>query len=216
MNLQTLSTHTVDVDLIPEAPVVLDVGCRFWGFCTDILALRPKASIFALDPDPLIEEPGIAGLIYHAIALAPGPARLAAYESYYTGEANFLTEYSSPHFQQQAAGYKAQRIMVQTMSIEDLMLAYNIEHWDVVKLDCEASEFPILENWPGPIATQISIEFHDYTHRTQWDKAYFERLFAGPLKDYQIVQHEDHWMGGGQGHWDTLIVLPDEKRPARS
>ncbi len=28
MNLVKLASHTVDIDLLPERPVVLDVGCR--------------------------------------------------------------------------------------------------------------------------------------------------------------------------------------------
>jgi hypothetical protein len=59
MNLQKLAEHTVDVDLLPEAPIVLDVGCRWFDFSKEILRIRPDARIVALDPGPDIEDPGL-------------------------------------------------------------------------------------------------------------------------------------------------------------
>jgi methyltransferase family protein len=89
------------------------------------------------------------------------------------------------------------------------MRDYRVDHWDLIKLDCEGSEFGILENWPGPVARQISVEFHDWTgpwaERAAGD--YYERLFAGPLKDYEVVQHELSKQGEGIGHWDSLLRL---------
>lgn len=37
---------------------------------------------------------------------------------------------------------------------------------------------------------------------------YFERLFAGPLADYRVVQHEAmHEPYPDIGHWDSLLAL---------
>ena len=85
------------------------------------------------------------------------------------------------------------------------------DRYAVVKLDCEGSEFGILENWPHRMADQISVEFHDYLDRARWKDKYFADLFAGPLKDYRVVQHELTPVGPGNtmGHWDSLLVLRD-------
>ncbi len=90
------------------------------------------------------------------------------------------------------------------------MKVLDVTYWDLVKLDCEGSEFEILENWPGRIATQISVEFHDGADAAR-DDAYFETLFA-KLPDYEIVQHEKFKQGAWIGHWDSLLRLRDEKR----
>jgi hypothetical protein len=81
-------------------------------------------------------------------------------------------------------------------------------HFDLVKLDIEGAEFDVLEHWPGPVATQLSIEFHDAFDKRFYDAAYFERLFAGPLADYRVVQHEAMREPYPDiGHWDSLLVL---------
>jgi len=215
MNLRTLDSHTIDLDLLPEAPTVLDVGCRWWGFVNEILALRPAARVIAMDPDPDIETeelkamPGRTEFLCMALAASSGAME---YESYFTGVGNFLKPYGTPHLEQQAASYTAagqgKRLVVGCVTIRDVMLLTNVKHWDVVKLDCECAEFPILESWPGPIATQISVEFHDYVHRTKWDARYFQGLFERLAKiGYRVVQHEDQYVGGGWGHWDSLLAL---------
>ncbi len=117
-----------------------------------------------------------------------------------SGEGNFICE-DVPWFAEAAA--------VKCITLPALMEKHKVDFWDVVKLDCEGSEFGILENWPGPVAEQISIEFHDWTgpwcHHVEGD--YYERLFAGPLKDYEVVQHELSRQGEGVGHWDSLLRL---------
>src|SRR5690349_14204704 len=50
MNLIALASHTVDLDLLPECPMVLDVGCRDFDFTRALLALRPVTCMIALDP----------------------------------------------------------------------------------------------------------------------------------------------------------------------
>ena len=50
MNLQTLASHTVDLDLLPEAPIVLDAGCRWFDFTTALQIRRKDARVIAIDP----------------------------------------------------------------------------------------------------------------------------------------------------------------------
>jgi len=240
MNLANLASHTVDLDRLPEVPIVLDVGCRWFDFAKEIMRLRPQARIVALDPGPDVEQPTELkpathdlgpmcnpGITFFKAALVAGDQREMEYEDFYTGIGNFLRENASPYLHQLAEGYTAKgegrRIRVDCININDLlslcigqglfspvreMTVGRKALLDLVKFDCEASEFSILENWPGPIATQISVEFHDYTHRTLWNEEYFAKLI-GRLEGfgYVTVQHEDHWVGGGQGHWDSLFVL---------
>jgi FkbM family methyltransferase len=206
VKLKTIAGHTVDLDLLPAKPRVLDVGCRGFDFCQGILEERPQAKIIALDPDPKIKEfltlEGRVG--YKCVALVAGNKKVSGYASYSTGEGNMLTDLESY--------YDAKMLEVPCINIVDLMRDCGVKHWDLVKLDCEGSEFDILANWPGPIATQISVEFHDGhpeeigTHRNGRE-IYFADVFRKLRPPYKIVQHELFKQGAWFGHWDTLLTL---------
>ncbi len=98
-------------------------------------------------------------------------------------------------------------VEVANLTIQDILHVF-FDKFDLVKLDCEGSEFPSPENWPGRVATQISVEFHDYVDRTIFNQVYFEKLFSGPLKDYHPVLFKETEMGPGKtlGHWDSLLI----------
>lgn len=204
MNLHSLAGHTVDLKLLPANPTVLDVGCRWWDFADEILDARPDANLKCVDPAR--DVPGTwdqmmrnhSGNIWFGPVAIVGPAqpsrqRLAHFS---TGEGDFLTNLGSY--------YDAEMYEVDCITIIDLMRLTNVQHFDLVKLDCEGSEFDILENWPGPIATQISVEFHDWTGpRKGYD---YEALWK-KLPWYKVIQHGLSQQGTGIGHWDSLLVL---------
>lgn len=97
-------------------------------------------------------------------------------------------------------------LRVPACDIRDITDASRVEKWDIVKLDCEGSEFSILENWPrGGIAGQISVEFHDFKNPERWNQKYFEWLWT-QLPDYEVVQHEYFKQGEAFGYWDSLLV----------
>lgn len=200
MNLVTLASHTVDLDLLPETPNVLDVGCIHFDFTREVLKHRPGARIVAMDPNPSDVGEVPQSTVHMRKALVGKPQKYSLYAMHSTGEGNFLCA---------DVPWYADACAVQCVTIEALMQESGIDYFDLIKLDCEGSEFGILENWPGPIATQLSVEFHDWTgpwcHHVAGD--YYERLFAGPLKDYEVVQHELSRQGEGIGHWDSVFRL---------
>lgn len=199
--------HTVDVDLLPVSPVVLDVGCRGFEFDFELLKLRPTAKIIALDPDPKIRVVNNDDrIVFHQMAVTElDDEDVVEWQG--PGEGGFIANSKSGY------GWPVNDVsnfaVVRNVTIRQLMEMHGITHWDLVKLDCEGSEFGILENWPGPIATQLSIEFHDFVDRNRWNDAYYEKLFAGPLRDYDVRLFGLTGMGPGnhQGHWDSVLVL---------
>ncbi len=205
MNLVKLASHTVDLDLLPERPVVLDVGCRNFDFTREVLTLRPKSFVVAMDPDPQIQDPKIPDVLFLQEALIGSDARSVNYAGWSTGEGNMVCDISP--------WYAERSHQVQSINMGWLLwsLLPEVLHFDLVKLDCEESEFGILEAWPGPIATQISVEFHDWTGpwetKAKNSPTYYPALWAGPLRDYEVVQHELSKVGEGVGHWDTLLRL---------
>jgi FkbM family methyltransferase len=206
MNLQKLAEHTIDVDLLPEIPIVLDVGCRRFDFTDAILKLRPGAIVIAMDPDKEIasgvfsisgSSAGPLNCMFWNMALVGDGKTKSNYASYSDGEGNLLIEGDKY--------YDAKIYEVPCIDITTLMRHCEVKRWDVVKLDCEGSEFDILWNWPGPIATQISVEFHDGADATK-NLAYFEDLWRR-LPDYRIAQHPRAKLGDWFGHWDSVLTL---------
>jgi FkbM family methyltransferase len=207
MKLASWASHTVDLDLLPpELPTVLDVGCRDFDFTEEAMGYRPSSFIVACDPSPEVASQEGRRLvnIFEPMALVGKERNMAMLAMHSTGEGNFICD-DPPWF--------AAAAVVRCITLAALMDKHGVKFWDLVKLDCEGSEFGILENWPGPVAQQISVEFHDWTG--PWEEYvsgdYYERLFAGPLKDYEVVQHELSKQGEGIGHWDSLLRLRCEK-----
>ncbi len=201
--------HTIDLDLLPAVPTVLDVGCRGFAFDYDILKFRPQAKIFALEPDPAVLKPDDLNVTFLNSAMTHIQTPNIKWQGGGDGEGSYIvTGPGHPGYDWPIID-PAQARDVENVTLQILMIGFGIQKFDLVKLDCEGSEFGILENWPGPIATQISVEFHDYANRNRWNMAYFLKLFAGPLKDYRVVQFEDTPIGPTKalGHWDSLLVL---------
>ncbi len=204
MNLVSLASHTVDLDALPERPVVLDVGCRGFDFTREILRVRPAARVIAMDPDPEMPGEPPDGVTFLPLALVGDGRTTSRYAMFSTGEGNFLFS-ARAHFPFE------RECQVPCVNITAVMRQAMIPFWDLVKLDCEESEFGILEAWPGPIAGQLSVEFHDWTGpcKEKATKEYYRRLFAGPLRDYDVLSHELSTVGPGPawGHWDSVFRL---------
>jgi hypothetical protein len=202
MNLVTLASHTVDLDLLPEVPLVLDAGCRWFDFHDAVLDRRPNARGLTIDPARDVQD--LSGPLFgfmRAALVANGNA-LQQLAHFSTGEGDFLTQQSSfPGWDKQPELYT-----VECYTIDELMLMEGIKHFDLVKLDIEGSEFEVLEAWPGPIATQISVEFHDWNRPTYRSESYYDALMK-KLPWYEFVKHDLSKQGEGVGHWDSLLVL---------
>ena len=154
----------------------------------------PAARVIEVDPDTNLDA-------IH-VAIVGAGAVTQTYARFSTGEGNHL-----------GSGYgidRASPIDVPCMTITGLMKVVGIGFWDVVKLDCEGAEFGILENWPGRIARQISVEFHDAFDPAKWNDQYFEWLFSRLARfGYRVVSHRGYKLDQSQqstfGHWDSLI-----------
>lgn len=204
MNLVTILDHTIDLDALPEVPVVLDVGCRDFGFARKILELRPDGVVFALDPDRNLADPNLAGCVFFREALVGDGRVSATYAGWGGGEGNYLVGDDGP------PGWAEEVYPVPCVNIQSLMERLRCRWWDLVKLDCEGAEFQILENWPGPIAKQLSVEFHDWGEsRKKYTDEYYHHLFTHGLRDYEVLQHRITPLGPGPayGHWDSLFEL---------
>jgi FkbM family methyltransferase len=208
--MRMVGGHTIDVDLLPEEPTVLDVGCRYFDFSDAILTLRPRARIISLDPAPDLELLDTQAakrvrLINKALVARDCSSAWLTWEGdgakiYFDQVTEIASDFVYP-FEMPGP------TKVQTISFDKIL--EDCPYFDCIKLDCEGSEFALLENWPGKVATQISIEFHDTWFGSHPDE-YFEKLFNGPLHDYRVVAHP-LCPAGQWGYWhsDTLLILKD-------
>lgn len=193
-----IASHTIDVSTLAVTPFVLDVGCRHFDFTRGILYVRPCASVVALDPDSELSDPAIPGCWFRPWALVGDGEPKQDYCSFSTGEGNFIGKNTAIP---ESTTYEVTCVRINS-------LRRTAKGWDVVKLDCEGSEWGILENWPGPIAKQISVEFHDYKSADAHNDEYFEKLFRKLAEmGYEVLQHPYYKQGEAWGHWDTLLRL---------
>lgn len=198
---QTISDHTVMWPLKPNA-TVLDVGSRNYGFSN--ACARLGARVWAIEPDTDVAQP-----MYSEIELIPGALvargntgtkQLIKWSS---GEGNHLTDFHGEHPQdatlQETPSY----------SIDEIMVLAGVDFWDVVKLDCEGAEYEILLDWPGPIAEQITVEFHDFCGANPGGAKVHEQIIAHLSQWYDIVQHEPdvRYYTTLPNYWDSLFVL---------
>ncbi|KKW46523.1 MAG: Methyltransferase, FkbM family protein [Parcubacteria group bacterium GW2011_GWB1_56_8] len=192
MTLATIAEHTVDIDLLKQG-FVLDAGCRNFIFARELARLG--CSVVAVDADPTVEYPSDFRGIFLNVALATE-----------SGERNFLM-HSNPEARHLVRDgiFSFPTTKVRTTTISNLMDFYSIESWDVVKLDIEGAEYDILQQWPGPIAKQISIEFHE--HCGPRPKELYDSIFEHLSQWYKIAQHEKEARHcAGENWWDTLLI----------
>lgn len=206
MKVETVDNHSFYPDLLTSGGTVLDVGCRGFGF-SRVMAERGM-KVLALDPDAGIKDPGVPGVTFVCKALMDDPAlRVATYASWSSGEGNYVVRSGRVPAHAEASE-------VQCVDIVRLMGDFGVTVFDLAKFDCEGSEYGVLLRWPGPIARQISVEFHDFLGMNPSGndhEAYYKKLFAHIGQWYDVVQHEKFvhplMVNGPENYWDSLFVL---------
>lgn len=192
MNLQIVAEHTIDVDLVSICGHVLDAGCRDFHFSRVLASLG--ARVVAVDADPEVSDPDIDGVRFERAVIDTD-----------SGVRRFVvaTEPQARHVVRSAA---EDGVDVRAVTIQSLMQTHDVPIWDAVKLDVEGSEYAILRAWPGPIAKQISIEFHE--HCVPQPPDVYDAIFNHLDQWYRVVQHvKERRHCAAPNYWDTLFVL---------
>ncbi len=182
---------------------ILDVGCRNYGFANQ-MAIR-GCKVIGVEPDTSTKEPTYNNirLIRTAMVSKKNAGIDRNLVKWSTGEGNFL---EVPY-----RGKPKTSTLQKTScsSILQIMKQTDISYWDVIKLDCEGAEYEILLDWPGPIAGQITVEFHEFSGANQNGAVTYHEILSHLSEWYDIVQHE--WTARyGQkteNYWDSLFVL---------
>lgn len=205
--IQSCDGHSYDESLLAPGGWALDVGARGFAFADRMGDLG--LAVIAMEPDRAVnyERCPHGNLLFLNQALVGNPGyNSAMYAGWSDGTGNQLSADRPAHAEEFYA--------VPCTTLSKLMERYKIDRFDIVKLDCEGSEYDILWNWPRHAAVQISVEFHDFLGKRP-RLSYYEELFAGPLRDYEVVQHEWRPLNNENpvmNYWDSLFVLREEFR----
>jgi len=182
--LKVFHEHTLDTALLRPHCKVLDVGCRGFAF-GDALRQEFQANVYEVDIDDL------------------GPDR-----SYYRcgiAQADGSGDVSSDQEPEARNLVGGSRFKVYTL--DSFSRFVGVEHWDVLKLDCEGSEYGILWNLERPIATQISVEFHQHTEARRSQEFMYD-LVLRLERWYAVRKHKFYGRGANSlNYWDSLFVL---------
>jgi FkbM family methyltransferase len=151
-------------NVIPDCPVVIDIGANV-GFFTMFIASRfPNATVFAYEPirNNYAQLKRNAELNKHV--------RISCFEKAvfsHTGEVPICFDphdslTTTAHIIQESEESKS-CIRVPCVSLVDIFENNNIEHCDLLKMDCEGAEFDIILNCPQEYLTridQVAMELH--------------------------------------------------------
>ena len=149
--------------LLSEAPVVIDIGANVGFFGLYILSKYPKAKVLGFEPMPFNYEqlqkyqksyPEFDWINYNK-AVADHADGLTLYSSTLDGFSTMAGLFASDG--------RGKPIQVETLTLEKVMNDAKIEAIDLLKLDCEGSEYSILYSLTDDILSKIkfmSIETH--------------------------------------------------------
>lgn len=192
MNIQTIAEHSVDLDLL-SGGICIDAGCRGFQFSEAMRDMGCKVLGFDLED---MQAPDGIHFVKMAIAHMEG-------EGHYTDtkdqQAKYLSQTGVP-------------VLVTTLErvYESMFKVEPAAQLDVLKLDCEGSEYLILSD-PNfqPIPRQISVEFHMHCHLALHDQ-YYDKCMENLVKYYVPVQHElTQAHGAGWNYWNSLFLRRD-------
>lgn len=212
---KVIDEHTIDIDLLGGG-YVLDIGCGNCEFAKELI--NQGCKVIGVDPDkrivPLVDP---SFVFIRKAVVAKGVAAELDYVSWVgIGSMNFVMtndiwrapkHWSIDYVQRRSQ--KSKMYKVETETIESIQKRFSIDCFDAVKLDIEGGEYDILLDWPGPIAKQISVEFHDMlTGANPGGLATHERILSHLSQWYDFVKSDVTTRNFYVPNmWDALYVL---------
>ena len=193
---------------IPMAsPVVVDVGAHIGCFAKKLNERNPLARIIAVECCPenmrVLEknvghiatvvqgavtydrEVALLNAVFPHCVTTGGSTLISRKELQRRVDAEKLPKAASAGV---AADYWADFRPIKTLTLEDLMEQHQLDHIDVLKLDCEGSEFSILEHTPSLDRVGIIVgEYHG--------KDRFFQLVERRFKDWELRILQDGELG---------------------
>lgn len=199
MKLETICEHTLDVERLTPGGWVLDAGCRGFEFARAMV--ERGMCVLAMDPSVDVPAPRYdPHILFERAALVGGGPLLQDFSDG-TGNAAHLRRANEP---------KSCTRPVACVTVRQLMVRFGIDRFSAVKLDIEGAEYQVLATWPGDVADQISVEFHDFlglNPRPQDPEGWYRDTWRFLDYWYEVAQHKRfEAQCAGANYWDTLLV----------
>ncbi len=175
------------VKTLPENPVVVDIGANAGFFNIILLSKIAGAQIFAYEPLP-------SNVAYFQQVIKDNPRIekfIKLYQAAVSGtEKDSLDLFMEDHADSQVVAsvfadfnvHNTKKITVPCISLSKIVALNQLDKIDLLKIDCEGSEYDILYNTAASVvqmAKHIAIEVHDVnkdTHNFRSMKKYLESL----------------------------------------
>jgi len=178
MKLSKIDGHTIALDLLTKGKVI-DLGCRNFQFAKamsdmghQVFAFDADPSIFCGAEDMIIETTPIIYASNKAVGIRNGTTTI-----FTMGEGSFTSEVNPTY------GNKTESFEVELIDYKEI----TNREYDVLKIDIEGGEYEILSD-PNflPLPKQITVEFHEHTHKELHDKM-FEACLKNLNKHYELM-----------------------------
>ena len=147
---------------MPGSPVIVDIGANAGFFCLYAASIRPRARIISCEPIRAnFEQLSRNASINPGLDITTLPT--AVYEN--TGTLKLMAE-SENEFTTAATVFSIDGrvpIEVPCISLQDLFVEHDLERVDLLKLDCEGSEYSILYRCPAEQLSKVramAVEVH--------------------------------------------------------
>jgi FkbM family methyltransferase len=209
MNLKKIHGHTIDLNLLNKGGYVLDLGCRDFVFTRELLDLGMK--VISMDPyngitidEDLNNNPNFVFKNMACVGIKKSES--LTYREYNDWGANSLMDIVKENKQYT----ELTKYDVKLTTIKEIMEEFNIDRFEVIKIDIEGSEYEMLQNLPKNCSKQLSVEFHDWLklnpYKDDYEK-FYEEVESNQLKNYTVVVKNKVPMHDGFTYSDTLYVL---------
>lgn len=195
MKIDTIAEHSVCLELLPENANLLDAGCRDMKFTNYFRELNHKVLAIDIDIDDLPE-----GVLYKKIGLSTNFGKGYVQKDSNDKQATKLvyTDFNCyPHSKSLASN----EVLVYSLEALEKMAGGK---FDLIKLDIEGEELPVLTTAKHPIARQVSVEFHIHCGQKLEDVNAL-LLMLGKYYDIHGAVLEDRH-GAGLNYWNVLLI----------
>jgi FkbM family methyltransferase len=185
--------YTAHGQLVPSGGTVIDVGANIG--CFTLLAARavgPTGRVFAVEPNSAtfrqlqhnISINGLRNVTAVRAAIGGSVGRVSLHSS---SISLFCSTYKSVN----DVTISGEVEQVQMTTLLQFMEENGIAHCDYLKLDCEGSEYDILNDLPAGMVSEISVEFHRvngarpfYTAQRLSESGFY-RVYTGPISCFR-------------------------------
>lgn len=199
MNLQCISEHTIDLSLINRQSKVLDLGCRSFGWASQML--HYVDTVYCVDADNDVRSFNKRMPVMN-VAVSDTNDQVVQFIKHGNGTGNYIHRGTNPK------PAKCKEQVANTLTLPAIVNAAfgGTTFIDLIKCDIEREEVRVIQSLTAPPAKQLSIEFHKHCGSTDEEVLWcFDKL--GSLGYVLVFNDYSEKYGCGINWWDTLFIL---------